>query len=527
MFTTVFGSTTYAVSVVISVFMGGLALGSWAFGRLADRARRHLLILALLEGGIAVSALVVPHALKAAEGLYGVVFRSFGSAPLLTGVQVLASALILLAPTFLMGATLPVLSRHVAGRWGKVGPAVGLLYGLNTLGAAGGAFLTGFVLIKHLGTLRTIHLAAGVNLALGAAFLLLHGLSRGPAAEPERGTGEREEADEPLDRLRVRMLLGMVALSGFVAFSYEVLWTRLLTFKFESTVYAFSIMLATFLLGLGLGGAVVGLLRRTPARARYWRIYAQLELLIGICGLATILLFLAGRQEYSSFATRVAGEFGTAMLVMLVPTTLMGAAFPIACHLYAAGVRSTGRSVGSIYVFNTLGAIGGALATGFLLVRVLGTQGSLTAVSFLMVLGASAVLATSPPERPAAGRRPARVLLPIAIGWAGALAVWGLTPPGLLQDFFLGTQRIAFMNPETEVSLLGYAEGVEGVAVVAQTEDGHRTLATGSTDVAGTFFTLRNTQKLQAHVPMLAHPDPRDVCQVGFGSGETAHIFSS
>ena len=111
-FTTVFGSTTYAVSVVISVFMGGLALGSFVFGKVADRARRHLLIFAILEVGIAVSALLVPFALERVESIYRPVFRAFESPGLLIAVQVLASALILLVPTFLMGGTLPVLSRY-------------------------------------------------------------------------------------------------------------------------------------------------------------------------------------------------------------------------------------------------------------------------------------------------------------------------------------------------------------------------------------------------------------------------------
>jgi spermidine synthase len=131
-FTTVFGSTTYAVSVVISVFMAGLALGSFVFGKLADRTRRHLLVFALLQVGVAVSGILVPHALRGVEGLYQVVFRTFESPALLITVQVLVSAVILLVPTFLMGGTLPILSRFMATRRGQVGSAVGLLYGLNT-----------------------------------------------------------------------------------------------------------------------------------------------------------------------------------------------------------------------------------------------------------------------------------------------------------------------------------------------------------------------------------------------------------
>lgn len=534
-FTLVFGNTTYAISVVISVFMAGLALGSFVFGRLADRARRHLLIYALLELGIAASALLVPQALHHAEALYRLVFRATQSPALLTAVQVVVSAGILLVPTFLMGGTLPVLSRFIAALRGQVGPSVGILYGLNTLGAAAGAFITGFVLIKDLGTLSTIYLAASANFALAAAFLLLRRLSRAEQAAADAGSlaggvlpaQPAPEAD--MGAGRRRLLLAAVAMSGFVAFSYEVLWTRLLTFKFGATVYAFSTMLGTFLLGLGLGGAALGLLKRAPAKARYWRVFGYLEAGVGLSGLAGMLLFFSASPGYSSFAQRALDEFGTSALVMLVPTMLMGAAFPIACHLFAAGVQETGRSVGRMYVVNTAGAVLGSLLTGFWLVKSLGTQGSLTLASFLMLGSAMAVLAWSPAaaEDIKTRRGALRGLRPLPIVAGAAVIIWVATPRDFLVGYFLRNQTVAVVNPGKRVSLLGYAEGVDGVVVACQLEGSHKTIASGSTDVAGTSYILRNTQKLQAHIPMLVHPDPRDVCQVGFGSGETARIFAS
>jgi len=532
-FSTVFGSTTYAVSVVISVFMGGLALGSFVFGKLADRVRCHLLICALLEVGIATTGLLVHFALHRLEPLYRAVFQASQSPALLTAVQVAVSAAVLLVPTFLMGGTLPVLSRFVASIRGGVAPAVGILYGLNTLGAAGGAFVTGFVLVKALGTRMTVYLAASANLGLAAAFLLLYVLSEATTGAGREGAPVRTEepaAEPPLSRARLRLLLAAVAVSGFAAFSYEVLWTRLLSFRLEATVYAFSIMLTTFLLGLGLGGAVVGLWKRSPAKARYWRAYGYLEAAVGISGLATVLLFFSGRHGYATFAQRVVGELGFSALVMLVPTTLMGAAFPIACHLFAAGVRETGKSVGRIYVFNTCGCVAGALLTGFYLVRVLGTQGSITLASFLMIVSGSTILAWS--SLAGVGRTRSlstalRALRPLPLIGALGIGIVALTPSDFLVRYFLKNQSVTVSNPSKRVSLLGYAEGVEGIVVACNVGDGHKTIAAGSTDVAGTSYVLRNTQKLQAHIPMLIHPDPREVCQIGFGSGETARIFSS
>ncbi len=521
-FTSVFGSTTYAISVVISVFMAGLALGSYVFGGVADRSRRHLLLFAGLQAGVGLSALLVPVALRSAEGLYSHVFRAYGSAGLLTATQVLVGAAVLVVPTFLMGGTLPVLSRLVAGWRGQVAAAVGLLYGLNTLGAAAGAFVTGFVLIEAFGTARTMLLAVAANLGLAACFLVMHLLS-GPSAAVEPVAPEEAPAVSVMPAWRAHIVLMIVTISGFVSFSYEVLWTRLLTFRFESTVYAFSTMLTAFLLGLGLGGALVGLLGRAVSRRRYWTVLGLLEAGVGLWGLATVVLFLSRQQGHATFAGRVVAEFGVSAGIMLMPTTLLGAAFPIACHLYASGVRQTGRSVGTIYVCNTVGAVSGALLTGFALVRWLGTETTLEAVSLLILAGASVVLLT----REGAGRSALRRWAPVGAVWLAAALVWYLTPSNHLRDYLAETQRRGLEPSSEPVELLGFSEDVEGITVAVRMPDGERLLSTGSTDVAGTAYTLRNTQKLQAHVPMLLHPDPREVVQVGFGSGETARIFVS
>ena len=524
-FAATFGTTTYAVSVVISVFMGGLALGSFVFGRLADRARRHLLICAGLELGIAASVLLVPVALGRVEPLYRAIFRASENPALLLGVQALVSAAALLVPTFLMGGTLPVLSRFMAARRRQVGPAVGILYGLNTLGAALGAFLAGFVLIKAVGAARTVPLAACANLVLAGLFASLHALAGPTPAAPEPDAGADAAAEDRLEGWRAALLLGAVAASGFASFSYEVLWTRLLTFRLNATVYAFSAMLTAYLLGLGLGGALVGMLRKERRRATYWRLYGYLESAVGICGLCTILLLAVPRPAWMGPAQGALWRVGISVLVMIVPTTLMGAALPVACHLIAGGVRRTGRSVGSIYVFNTIGAVAGALITGFVLVRVLGTRGSLTLASFLMVACGSAVLAF--PVRPAAGGGGTwRRAIPLAAVWLLALLAWRIVPADFVPDYLLKNQSY-YSVYSGRASLLGYEEGVECVVVVSESAEGYRSIAAGGTQVAGTDPTVRNTQKLQCHVPMLLHPDPKLVCQVGFGSGETAHLFLS
>ncbi|MCK4375862.1 MAG: fused MFS/spermidine synthase, partial [Candidatus Brocadiae bacterium] len=392
------------------------------------------------------------------------------------------SAAILLVPTFLMGGTLPVLSRYLARRRGVVGSAVGILYGLNTLGAAAGAFLSGFVFIRLWGTQATIHLAVGINMALAAAFVGLHSLAGGGEASAEEAA-EEPPADAVLGRVRLGLLLLAVGISGFVSFSYEVVWTRLLALVFETTVHAFSVMLTTFLLGLGLGGAVAGALVRRGTKRGYWRLYGYLEALIGLCGLATIPLFLPPPLGYSSFAQLTMVQFVRSAMVMIVPTTLMGAAFPIACHLYAAGVRQTGESVGRIYVANTVGAVLGALLTGFWLVRMLGSQGSIVFGSLLMVASGALVLAVAP--RPERRRALLASLVPALILVAVALGLWGLIPGDAILRHQVRCHAVGYGDPDLPLEVLGYDEGVEGSVIALRHPDGTKLLSVGTTIVAG------------------------------------------
>jgi spermidine synthase len=161
-------------------------------------------------------------------------------------------------------------------------------------------------------------------------------------------------------------------------------------------------------------------------------------------------------------------------------------------------------------------------------VRVVGTQRSLQLTSFLIVASGSLILIATPPHAgPGVARKRAVVLLALPLIWLLAIGVWQVTPSQLLQDYFLKNQYVVLTMPDKNISLRDYAEGVEGVVVVCELEGGDRTISAGSTDVAGTLFTVRNTQKVQAHVPMLIHPNPREVCQIGFGSGETAHLFTT
>jgi len=535
-FTIAYGNTTLGVSAVLTAFMAGLGFGSYAVGRVVDRRRDYLLIYALLEIGIAAAAFVMPILLHSVQGIYAGIYHRFpDSLWLLQVARTLISFAILLVPTFLMGATLPVLTRFFVSHQHQVGTRVAVLYGANTLGATAGAFITGFFLIKLFGLLDTVYIAAAGNLLLAVAFLLLRRLvgapaadSAGPASAPPSASGPPPQPAFSPSRTRVRVLLTCFALAGYTSLAYEVLWFRLLVFELQTTIYAFTAMLTTFLAGIALGSSVIAVvLRRRQDPVRNWYYFGYVEAAIGLFGLLSIFLFglleTVGSVAVTSFWQNVGVQFLLAAIIMLPPTFLMGAAFPIVCRILAQDLRTVGGSVGRAYAANTVGAIFGSFVTGFFLVQSIGTQNSIVLTSVVNLVVASVLLLYAPQPAAAGGRRGVAAPLTVFGLWlAGGVAVFAIPADYLFQYYNVGEKR-----HDSNVRILHAEEGLETITTVHLYPDGTRVISTGSINVAGTSFTLRTTQMMQGHIPMLLKPDARRVLQIGFGSGETAHIITT
>jgi spermidine synthase len=529
MFTSVFGNTTHAVSAVLAAFLGGLALGSFALGRIADRSPRLLRLVAALEAGVALAALAMPAVLDGLDAVYAPIYRAFPSSPwILVAAKVVVSFAVLLVPTFLMGGTLPVLSRFLVRRSEESGTRVALLYAINTLGATLGCFATGFWLVEALGVTRTIRLTALANALLAAAFFAMGAaLDRSAARRPDAGPAPETAGDSApdLDPRRARWVLVAFGCAGFVSLALEVLWTRLLVFRLHTTVYAFATMLTTFLAGIGLGSLLYSAIDRRGRVRRPVLVFGAIEAAIGVLGLASIPLFasfesITATWNVESWREETAQELLLSALVMLGPTLLMGAAFPLVARIVARNAAAIGASVGKVYAVNTAGTILGSFLAGFVLAPLLGTQTSVVVVSAVALATGTAVLLLPPASGARGGRRP---WLAVAVPWVASAALLALTPSDTLFRYYnVGAQRA-----DSRAEILAATEGIETVTTVHRYPDGTRVISTGSIDVAGTGLTLRTTQKLQAHVPMLLHPRPRTVLQVGFGSGETSHIVTT
>jgi spermidine synthase len=528
LFAGVLGSSNYAVSAVLTSFMAGLALGSYVIGKSIDRRGNPLLIYAVLELGIGLSAVAIPFLLSLMDNFYALLFPYIESSPwALMAIKIVVSFLILIVPTFLMGGTLPVLARFFVRRVEERGTRVAVLYAVNTLGATVGCFVTGFILIEMLGVRRTIQVTALANVLLSIPFFALGLRKQGRPENKQTAPVEEPEAALPASG-KVRFLLLAVMLAGFVALSFEVVWTRLLIFKLNTTTYAFSLMLTTFLAGIGLGSAIYGGLERLKWVRNPTRLFGVLELAIGLLGLLSIVLFgqfevLLKNWGASSWGEKVAQKMFLAALIMLLPATLMGMTFPLVTRMCLSSVRRVGSSIGQVYALNTLGSILGSLLTGFFLVLTFGTQRTILITSLLALALGSMILWYREDSNSRREVSLAFALPVTGLAWLLAFVLYAPIP----KDFLFQYYNITEKGVDSRVKILHAYEGVECVTTVHRYPNGDRVISTGSMNVAGTAFTLRTTQMLQAHIPMLLHPAPKDVLQVGFGSGETSHILTS
>jgi spermidine synthase len=385
----IFGVSSHAISTVLAAFMAGLAVGSVVLGRAADRVRHPLRLYALLEVGIGASALALPAALGLVNDAYVATARALPAHSWLLGAaRFLLCFGILLVPTTLMGGTLPAMSRELIRRADVVGRGAGLLYGANTVGGVLGAGASGYLLLRTLGSHKTTLLAVGLNFAVAAAAGALS--LRARALRPAL----RAEAPEPAPvspeprRWLPTVVLVAFGLAGAASLAYEVLWTRVLVYFMDLTIYSFTTILVTFLTGIALGSF---LFARAADRGRnLLALFAAMELLIAVSAVYLVqtmgTLLSASRAMGALLLPGAAGSemiarFAAAFILILGPAILMGGVFPVVTRLYTRDLRGLGRSLGEVYAANTIGCVLGSLAAGFVLLRVLDAQQSIAVVA--------------------------------------------------------------------------------------------------------------------------------------------------
>ena len=532
-FSLVFGTSELAVAAVLAAYMGGLAAGAAVAGRFLARIKRPVLVYGVLEGGIAIFALAVPLLLGAASAGYVAVLGGQAAPPdaatLGQPLFYLAVAFVVLAlPTGFMGATLPLLIRHAVQSDRELGPRVALLYATNTAGAVAGTIAAAFLLLPALGLNATVWVGVAVNAAVfGIAVWLSKKappVSAGvtdpaaPAPSKPRSVGFLESCVAPAFRrglsLRERYaeafvaqrgwILALILVSGANAFFYEVLWTRMLSHVMGGSIYAFATMLAAFLTGIALGGGLAGPVARDRERAAL--AFAGTQALIAVLSVGVYLWMGPLIPESRSTLTMA----GMAVAVMLPATVFIGATFPLAVRILARTEHEAGEATATIYAWNTVGAIFGAVLAGFVLIPALGFEGSIKlAVCVNLGLALWAASFVSRPSYAWSGAAAAMLLL--------VVAAWHPNRPQAV----IGSGGFEGMMPDPQDELY-FAVGRSSTVYLAETSGTFELRTNGlpeaSVVVRGAPPFLHSQAWLTA-MPVAARPDAESVLVIGFGGG--------
>ena len=530
-----FGSTIQAQTVVLAVFMGGLALGNRVFGKRSDHLRQPLAVYGYVEILIGLYAFFFHNW----YGLADQVFVKAGTGlldhrgALLVLKSVLAVGL-LLAPTLLMGGTLPLLAAWLQRSGTEAGRLSATFYAINSLGAVAGSFLGGFVLVRELGLLSAVQATALLNVLIGVTAI---GVSRrnGDSKIQETPIVRGNSSDSKTSALTGRrVLIGgvLVAMTGGVSMGLEVVSSRLLALVFGGSLQAFAIMLMAFILGIGLGSALIA-----TRRAQRWQKSGTTAWLL-IMAAAYIGLFVFNMERVTVAYVKARGGLaptpmgflyhqilvgGISMIVLGFPAALVGATVPLWIQVLSETGAALGNRVGRLLTWNTLGAVVGVIVTGFVLMPMLGLRGSLGLLASLLA-AIGGVVAWTEGQKKLAGA---------GIGVLALLgAVMAVGGENWRQVFSYGVFRYrngdqieeALKRRRQYINIRFYEDAADATVSVESSnrpsETNQFVLRINGKPDASTKGDL-STQYLVAHLPLMALPDAKDVFMLGFGSGIT------
>lgn len=531
--TQMFGSTVYAQTVVLAVFMGGLALGNRLFGKWSDGLRQPVRAYGILEIGIGIYAVLYP----TLDRMVDAIFVALGTpiaerAGLLLALKGVLATALLLGPTILMGGTLPLLAAWLQKFFEDAGRRSARFYSVNSLGAVTGAALAGFFLVQNYGMVATLRISAVVNFVIGTVAVFV---SRsymveggGSAATTEAVTKETSGAARLLRRAGL-----IVAMTGGISMGLEVLASRSLVLIFGSSLQSFSLVLVAFILGIGLGSAWIASPNRSESGAD--RLAVGLLCIAGVW--VTLLVFKIewwvdfyrivriglARTEVGYVYQLIASTL-ISLVVLGLPAACIGAVLPLMIRALSTESGLLGAKVGGLLTWNTLGAVAGSLLTGFLLMPELGLRNAFGALALALGLVAMWAAWHSRWRLGAGGAT-------VACAFAICLFIFGN------EDWQMVISSGAFRMRETKFDAnlmshrkehfqLRFYEDAPDATVSVEESDGRAGSAGLSLRINGkpdasTGMDM-STQILSGHLPMLAKPDAQDVFVLGLGSGVTA-----
>ena len=501
----VFGATSFAMSTVLGVFFAGLALGSYLCGRYARLTLRPFTSYAVIELILGMAAIATPTAFRIADWVFGwiypFVYDHFWAVCI---VRLALVAAILLPPSVLIGATLPLFCRGFVRNDDRVQRGVGLLYGVNTLGAALGCAACGFVMLPTWGADATLYYAGASNLAVaGVAWWATRRNGAVQSCNFDT-TKDSIERPVPLPKRWGRNALGLVFfLTGFVALGHEIVWARFLSLLMFNTVYAYTLTLSVILVGMVLGS----LLAATPLlqTSRPATLLGGLQAAIAVTVLGTLFMPVESWRAWLN-PDSVVSQVALIAIIMLPSATLSGAAFPVAATLATRRADDAAAGVGWLAALNTCGGVAGSLLIGFGGIPILGLHATVLLTTAISVV--AALLAWWWIDQQLTSRT--RISLSVI-----ACGLWLLVPlasdTGMPADFLTAPNRLVELR-----------EGLTGNIAVVRADEGHLRL---EIDRLWQGENRHTHQVIAAHVPMALHDDPRRILVVGLGPGQTASRF--
>jgi spermidine synthase len=508
----VFGNTTQAVSAILTGFFGGMAIGAWVGGRVADRVRSPLRMYGILEIVLVGVVLATPLTFDLIHEAYRGIYPALEGTPILALARLGLAVLALAPATILMGATFPALVRHLSSD-ASLSRSFGRLYLANTLGAIAGTLLAGLVLIELLGLSGALAIGAAGSLLAGIGALVLDRRRDGPTsrapdapstAAPTAPTAPTATAagaprPSPLAGSQVRLALVVAVLSGITSLGYQVTWTRLLASGTGNTTYVFTIILATFLAGIAIGALLFNVVVARVGRPI--RVLAVAQALVAVLAILGLSQVIARPQQLDPIQPleTLGALIGSVALVVLPVTIVLGIAFPTASRLLRDEAEDAGTESGSLLAVNTTGAILGSLVIPFVLMPAIGSP---WIVVGLAVVNALTALWLAIVDRPRS--------MPLAAAGVGALVV--VLVVGTLPGTTVQPNETRIADRQGQV----FESTEDEIASVQAGQVG----ATPELWVAGTSMTLLTVDaKVMPILPLIARPASERALVVAFGMG--------
>lgn len=531
------GYTTYAQTIVLATFMGGLAIGSALFGRKADISKSPFRIYALLELGIGLYCLIYPKFLDLLKYLFISIVTNLqldsGSNNVLM-MKLLISILSLLLPTILMGGTLPVLARFISRRLSEAGRNVAILYFLNSFGAVVGSLLAGFFFIRLIGLNATIYSTSILSILIGVIAFVLSRVKIVYSSNKEE-LRYQDKSNISYSQRDAILAIITAGLSGIAAMIYEVTWVRLLLPVFGSSTYSFSIMLIAFISGIAIGSYIVTF---------FIRRIKNLLMFLALCQFLIVLaMFLTlpfyGRLPYEfwrvasllthsaeSYPIYFAIQLILSFSLMIIPTIFLGMSLPVATRIASRSVKILGKSVGNVYAINTLGTVIGSLLAGLVLIPLVGIRHTMEiGIVFNMASGLLIIFLSASIRKKLAYLISSSIFIAtllyllISPSWSKEAMLYGVFRR-LHQGLKLPEKYSDFLNMvKSGRNILFYEEGVSANVGVLEVNEQRTLIVNGNPDASSGGDLL--TQALCGHLPCILHSDPQNVLVIGLGSGIT------